>query len=58
MPTQLNSEESDSRTRVLRPRMEESVKPPTRSAADKLADVIRKSWIQGRSTGVPSNKRS
>jgi hypothetical protein len=44
----LNSEESSSRIRVLRPQIEECVKPQTDSTADKLADAIRKSWIRER----------
>ena len=57
MSIQLNSDESNSRTRVLRPRMEESVKPPTDRAADKLADAIRKSWIQERSNEPRSTNK-
>ncbi len=57
MSIQRNSEESSSRTRVLRSTMKEPAKVSTDSAADKLADAIRKSWIQERSNGVASNKR-
>ena len=58
MSIQFNSEESDSRTRVFRPRTAESLKAPNDSATDKLADAIRKSWIQERSDGAASNKRA
>jgi hypothetical protein len=59
MPIQLDSKESSPRTRVLRPRMEESAKPLiSDNAADKLANAIRKSWIQERSGGTVANKRA
>lgn len=55
MPAQLNSEETGSRTRVLR--MEESVNASASSDADKLADAIRKSWIRERSNRAADKKR-
>jgi len=50
--------EASSTTRVFRPRMEEAGKPLSERAADKLANAIRKSWIQERSNGTVSNKRT
>jgi hypothetical protein len=49
-----NSQESDSRTRVLRPQIDECVKPVktlSDNTVDKLAEAIRKSWIGERSNG-------
>lgn len=49
-PPKFNSDESSSRTRVLRPQIEEYVKPPIEHPLDKVADAIRKSWIRERSS--------
>lgn len=49
-----NSQESDSKTRVLRPQTGDYVKlvkPPSNDTVDELANAIRKTWIAERSNG-------
>lgn len=53
-----NSQRTGSRTRVLRPQIEERGKPLTDSTVDKLAEAIRKAWIRERSNELPCGSRA